>query len=427
MFERQQFKKLRDRAEEILNKGVRKNETLNNQNIYELARDLHLYQIELELQNEDLLKAQCELEESRDKYVDLYELAPVGYFTLNENGLIVEVNNTGADLLGVEKYSLINRSFSRYIAPNYQDIFYHHRLSAFKEMVTKSCEIKLLRRGGSLFYVQLESKALINHKTGNKQLLTFVTDITRRIQSQELMHQLYLKMSHIDRISSMGELTSTITHELTQPLFIIQNYLHGCIQRLQSGHFQIDALLHAIQQAEKQTHRATEIILRMKNFTCKGILAQELSNIDILIQETITLINYEIGEFPITIQYKPGCHLPDVMLDKIHIQQVILNLARNAIEAMRDDHTPQPMLIIETDSPSNEWVTISIVDHGPGFSLDIFHKLFEPHFTTKSYGIGLGLAVSRTIIEAHGGQLLAVLNPTRGASFKFTLPVSIPT
>ncbi len=120
--------------------------------------------------------------------------------------------------------------------------------------------------------------------------------------------------------------------------------------------------------------------------------------------------------------YESVNSLPLVKLDKLHIQQVILNLARNSIEAMRDANTKEPKLFIEVRLVNNNVIEITILDNGPGFEQALAHKLFEPHFTTKTYAMGLGLSVSRTIVEKHGGQLTAQVNASGGAYFQMTLP-----
>ena len=174
----------------------------------------------------------------------------------------------------------------------------------------------------------------------------------------------------------------------------------------------------------QQLSRMSDYILHMKNFRYKGNDDRQATCIDEMINGAIDLIKTEISELPVNIRYRKNKNTPQVMVDKLYIQQVIMSLARNAIEAIRDADIEDPKVTIEVNQLSEQQVEISILDNGPGFATHEAHKLFDPNFTTKPYGMGLGLTVSRSIIESHGGNLSADLNPTYGACFKFTLPVS---
>jgi PAS domain S-box-containing protein len=415
-----QIKDLKQRAEVVFNSNI-------NEYIFQDKRDsdfnknLKLYEIELELQNEDLRNTQLALEEANQKYIHLYELAPVGYFTLNQNGIIMEVNEAGAQLLGMKKYNVLNKSFSRYVAADSQDMFITYQKNLFEDVSLQMIEIKLLKKGGQIFHAQLNSRAILNPLTNSNELLTFVTDITSRKENEIHLQQYQQKVSSQDRYNSLNELSSVISHELNHPLGVIANYLQGCIRRLESGKFKIAELLAALKSATQQSHRAAEIILRMKNLKYKGAVSKETICIDSMMDETIMLIKYEIIDFPVSVHYRPLHQSLNITLDKVQIQQVILNLARNAIEAMRDANVSHPRLIIEINQFSIDTIEINIIDNGPGFSQEISHKLFDPHFTTKPYGIGLGLAVSRSVVEAHGGSLLIKSNQLGGVCATFTL------
>jgi PAS domain S-box-containing protein len=423
MIQNNQFPDLKIRAQKMLG-GRCKSKPIVDHDVYQLIEELALYQAELEVQNEDLIKIQIELSESRNKYIDLYEFAPIGYFTFNPDGLIIELNHAGAKLLGMQKNELINRCFSRYIAPEYQAIFSQYRLRVIKEVSSYTYELKLLRWSGPSFYAQLESKMVEDSSTGDKHVLTFITDITHRKHTEESLHQQQIKMAAIDRMRSMNELVSTLAQEQNHAITMINNYVYGCIRRFETGKYDVAEMLNAMKNIEKQARNLAEIILRMKNFTSKGSFRYELANINTLVKETLSLANYEMLGFFVTVYCEYNAELPELKLDKSHIQQVILNLARNSIEAMRDARICEPKLVIEitlSNTRANT-IEIGIFDNGPGLSNDIRDKLFEPYFTTKSYGLGLGLTVSRTIVEKHGGELIAQSNYSGGACFRFTLP-----
>ena len=413
----QQMKKLQQRARAFIAEDSSQPSFSSDR---KLEADLHLHKIELELQNAELRESEILREEILNKYQNLYNLAPVAYFILDHACLIQEVNQAGADLFHLEKASLVNKCFSRYVAPDSQLIFSGYKTNAFTTMETISTEVKLLSRNHAIFYAEMEGKAVINPATDKKEFFMFVTNISDRKETEKNSLNAQHELAKNDRHNSLNQLASTIAHELNNPLAVILNYVQGCIRRIENGNFQADELLNALKATAKQSTRASEIILRLKNFKNQGILKTEIVCIDSMIKEVIKLMQYEMADYPLEILYRSS-KLPDVKVDRVHIQQVILNMTRNAVEALRDANIENPRLIIETNRISKDEIEISVIDNGPGFEVESVHQFFDPHFTTKNYGIGLGLAVSQSVIKAHGSELVAKLNPTGGACFSFTL------
>ena len=186
---KKQFSGMRKRAEEVLCRRSEDLQTLPGEDIKTLIHELQVHQIELDMQNDELRKTQAELEESRSKYLDLYDFAPIGYFTFDQKGLILEVNLVGADLLGMERSYLLKRGFSRFIAPDYQDAFYLHRRRVFESTAKQTCELKLTKKDGTPFYAQLESMAVQDAPGHYNQLRTTVTDVTWRKQAEKEMQE----------------------------------------------------------------------------------------------------------------------------------------------------------------------------------------------------------------------------------------------
>ncbi len=282
MIETRQFNDLRRRAEDVLKN--RKKKAFPDQDIYQIVEELNLYQIELEIQNEDLIKTQIELQASHNRYVDLYNLAPIAYFTFDSDGLIIDVNLAGLDLLGMKKHVLINRCFSRYIVPEFQTIFSQYRKQALKEALPQSCELKLLRWSGPSFDAQIECKSIQDTSTGQKQLLMCITDITSRKAMEQSMHLQQVKMASIYRMRSMNEQIYSIAHNQNHSLAVMDNYIYGCIRRLELGKFNAEELLQTLKKVAQQSRVLANIILQMKNFVSKTIFRYESANIDTLIK-----------------------------------------------------------------------------------------------------------------------------------------------
>jgi len=413
--------KLLIRAEELVQEKTYEKKTFSYNDVYKLLHQLDVANIALKLHDDELQDALLKIDQLQHHYNDLYDFVPFGYFTFNLNGIILEVNESGAKLIGLDKSQIVHRNLSRYIAPNYQHVFLQHLQTMLNESSEQLCELKLVRKNGPLFDAQVNSKVVVNAVNNEKYILSFITDITHRKQYEEYLHSQQNKIANIDRQISLEKLASILAHELNHPLGVIANYLHGCIRRVESNNFNIKDILNAIKQSTEQLNRANEIILRMKKFTCKGDLQCEIHNIEALLKEAVALVSYEINENAVNIHYQISKNIPPIWVDKIHIQQVIINLIRNAIEAMYDAKTVAPKIILEVNQVSKNVIEILIIDNGPGIESHNIHQLFNSTFTTKTYGIGIGLAVSRSIIEAHQGKLTAENHITGGACFKISL------
>jgi PAS domain S-box-containing protein len=405
---------LENLAEELLKILPIENVSIFKNGMSEFINQFKQDQADLNIKKEAQWKSSIELQ---NKYNALFDFSPLGYFIIDHNGLIIHANTSAANLLGLKKDSLFDKMFSRYIAPDSQKDFSQFQSKALKLQSLQKSEIKIMKRKNSIFYAQIHGKSIIN-ALGKNELLIIINKASNLKQSEDLAY------SHpTDGIMYKHELSLTFVKEMNEPISIISNFLHGCIHRLETGNFKPENLLQSMRQATEQLHRTSEVILHMKNFACKGILNYELVNLDTLIKDIIALTKKEIEEYPVEINYRPMNGLPKIMLDRIYIQHAILNLARNAIEAMREGSIAYPKLIIEINRPSKEIIEINIIDNGPAFKLETAHQLFDPHYTTKPYGIGLGLITSRHIVESHGGKLCVELYSTCGACFKILLPI----
>ncbi len=244
-----------------------------------------------------------------------------------------------------------------------------------------------------------------------------VLDKKARLRGQQL--------AHVFRLSTMEEMASGMAHEISQPLAAIVNYTRGCVRHLEKNHYDHDQLKNVMEKAATQAERAGEIIQRLKNFFCKGQLIKTSCMMNNVIRETTSLMKNELMQSKTKIEFDFDKNIPLIFIDKIQIQQVMLNLIQNAIESMTQNHIKEKRIHIHTITASSETIETTITDSGPGFSKEVINKVFMPFFTTKAHGRGMGLAICRSIIEAHGGEF--TINPnTSGKSWiRFSLPISI--
>jgi C4-dicarboxylate-specific signal transduction histidine kinase len=251
-------------------------------------------------------------------------------------------------------------------------------------------------------------------------------EMTERKRMEEWMQQHHQDLAHVERINSMGELASALAHELNQPLAAISAYTHGCVRRLEANNYKSEEIVKIMKLVTEQAERAGEIIHRMKNFAKKGKLSLETVDINILIKDTLTLMQQELKRHRVVINFEIDNDLPNLSLDTIQIQQAITNIIRNAIQAMQEAHITKPKVFISSHMIGDtNTMEINIIDNGPGLSVEDPELILMPNFTTKKSGMGMGLSISRTVIEAHGGKLTAKNNNEGecGAWFQITIPV----
>jgi PAS domain S-box-containing protein len=250
------------------------------------------------------------------------------------------------------------------------------------------------------------------------------TEMREHARSEERILQLQAELSHISRLSMIGEMTSELGHELNQPLAAINNYAQGCIRRIQGGQADTAGLVDALQRISREAARASDIIARFRRFAKKEELRRDWVNIDALVCDAVRLSELDSAKHGVDVELHLSGVMPQVFIDAIQIQQVMVNLIRNAIEATLETADGGKYVSVQVSSPEKDRIKVSIVDNGHGLLADSVDHLFHPFFTTKTNGLGMGLSLSHRIIQAHGGELSAHQNEDRGMTFFFVLPVA---
>jgi two-component system sensor kinase FixL len=274
------------------------------------------------------------------------------------------------------------------------------------------------RKDGSTFPMELSVGEM---RSGNQRFFTgFIRDLTERQQTEARLQELQSELVHISRLTAMGEMASALAHELNQPLSAISNYLKGSRRLLEASSDERSSMMReAMDKANEQTLRAGQIIRRLRDFVARGESEPRVESITKLVEEASALALVGAKERAVRVRFRfaPGIDL--VLADKVQIQQVLLNLMRNAVEAMEDSDRRE--LMVSATIADHDMVCISVSDTGTGLAPEMTSQLFQPFVTTKQHGMGVGLSISRTIIESHGGQIWAEPNPEGGTVFHFTL------
>ncbi|MES9958257.1 MAG: ATP-binding protein, partial [Sedimenticola sp.] len=280
------------------------------------------------------------------------------------------------------------------------------------------------KRDGSSFPVEYTSTPLRDEHEGVVGSVVVFRDISERKQAEEEARQHQMDLAHVARLSTMGEMASGIAHEINQPLTAIATNAHACIRMLEAGGEQNERIADVIEKIGSQAERAGEIIRQLRQFVRKEQPQLSAVNLNELIDEVVTLLKPEARRADVRIELDLEQEISTVLAQHIQIDQVILNLARNAIEAMEDMLKGNRVLTITTRQGGKNAVIVTVADTGPGLSEEVREQVFNPFVTTKPSGMGLGLSISQGIIDAHKGRLYVDSNPGEGAVFRFMLPVT---
>ena len=275
------------------------------------------------------------------------------------------------------------------------------------------------RKDGSTFPMKL---AVGEMSTGGKRFFTgFIRDLTELEESAARLQEIQTELARLSRLNEMGEMASTLAHELNQPLSAIANYVHGCAHMLRNSTDEnAERLREAMKEAGQQSLRAGQIIKHLREFVTKGETEQAPHNVRELVEEAGALALVGSREKGVRTVFDFASHPELVLVDRIQIQQVLTNLMRNAVEAMKD--TTRKELRVTIAPRDNNEVILLVEDSGPGIAPEIAPNLFKPFTTSKAGGMGIGLSISKRIVEAHGGEMTVSESPLGGARFSFTLP-----
>ena len=292
--------------------------------------------------------------------------------------------------------------------------------------VRESCDLEMDYRivlaDGSLRYLQSLGHPVTGANNVVNGFIGTVMDVTDRKLSEDALHKAHAELAHVTRAMTMGELAASIAHEVNQPLGAIVTNGHACVHLLSREAPDLDKSREVVERIIRDGMRASEVIRRIRDFLHKTPSENGPLNINEPIQEVIGLVRKELLISRIELKAQLAADLPPVLGDRIQLQQVILNLILNARDAMSGAQTNSRELRITSGRNSDGAVRVSVRDSGPGFKPKDIERIFDPFFTTKAEGMGLGLSISRTIIEAHGGTLSAAQNKDQGATIQFILP-----
>ena len=431
---RDKFSNLRDRAEAFLTKTPSAIKEILPQDVKNLVEELQIHQVELEMQNEELRRAQLELEEARDRFSDLYEFAPVGYFTISYKGLIQEANLRGATMLGVERRQLIGQPFTRFITADTQDVFYHHRQKLIETRSKQSFELKLWKKDGTEFHAQLEC-VMVEDDEGNIECFrAAVSDIQERKRAEEEKTRLEDQLQRVNKMEALGLMAGGVAHDLNNILSGIVSYPELLLLDLPED----SPLRNPIKTIQESGMRAADVVEDLLTIA-KGVASRkEVLNLNTIVSEYLDSAEYleqEKNHSFVDLKTKLAPDLLNVNGSSTHMMKTLMNLVVNALEAIEGSGT----VIISTanryldeslkgyeEVRTGEYAVLIVSDDGSGISPEDLERIFEP-FYTKSVmgrvGTGLGLAVVWNTVQDHKGYI-NVKSSEKGTVFELYFPVT---
>ncbi|MEE8155620.1 MAG: PAS domain S-box protein [Phycisphaerales bacterium] len=368
-------------------------------------------------------QAEEALRESEVKYRELFESAHDVICLVDGEGKIVDINRRGELLTDYSRAELRQMNvLDQLVVPEDHAVGKQVLKRAVPE-AEHVYEVRWRTKQGKI--VHFEGASTYRFSASGEFMSTRCTlrDITERKRAEEHARQLQADLAHMSRLSSMGEMAAGLAHELNQPLTVITNYAQGCVRRLKSNAISGDELENVLSRIATQAQRSSSIIRGLGNLVRKSSARRTDIDVNQSIIDVAEMANAEATQHHAKARFELEPNLPLVKADQTQLQQVILNLVQNGCEATEDTPESKRAVTVRTKRRSDTELEISVVDNGRGIPESLAERLFEPFFTTKAHGIGMGLAISRSIVESHGGRLWVTPNRGEGTTFHFTLPI----
>lgn len=370
-------------------------------------------------------KAEEELRAARDQAQRYLDIACVMFVALDEQGNITLVNQRACEILGYCERDLVGKNWFETCLPEaVREGAYavYRKLMAGHAELADNRENVVLTREGEPRLIVWRNTMLRDDKGRITGTLSSGEDVTDRRLAEDERRQLQADLAHIGRVHTVGEMAATLAHEINQPLYAIANYVRGVNRRINRGNLDLDQLADVMDRVSHEVDRAAGIISHLREFVRKGRPRRSTVDIRKLVDDVMKLLEADIRRNRITVNRQLDDDIPVVSADPVQIQQVVVNLIRNAVDAMSEVPDERRVLTIAARSTRDKTVEIAVSDNGNGVPTEIDESIFDAFFSTKDEGLGIGLAISRTIVEAHDGRLWAVSNQPQGTTFFFTIP-----
>jgi two-component system, LuxR family, sensor kinase FixL len=363
---------------------------------------------------------------ARERHLQsILETVPDAMIVIDEQGLMQSFSTAAERLFGFQASEVIGHNVSLLMPEpdrsRHDGYLERYRSTGERHIIGVGRVVTGRRKDGSTFPMHLSVGEM--HAGSERHFTGFVRDLTERQETQTKLQELQSELVHVSRLTAMGEMATTLAHELNQPLAAISNYLRGSRRLLEArGDPGLATVQDALGKGAEQALRAGQIIRRLRDFVTRGETEKRVERLSKLVEEASALALVGARERGVRVELTIGPEVDMVIVDRVQVQQVLVNLLRNAMDAMQDASRRE--LSISVVPVGGDMVEVAVADTGPGISDEIKAKLFQPFVTSKQHGMGVGLSISRTIVESHGGNLWAEPHEGGGAIFRFTVPAA---
>ncbi len=341
---------------------------------------------------------------------------------LDEKATFLYVSPACRSMLGYEREEMIGRCAFDFVheedlptlLPQWNSLErLHHALGTYR----------IRRADGEYVWFETRGQRRPAKQGHGFEVIATSRDVTDRMEAARKLRQRELELAHAERLGTMGQMAAELAHELNQPLQAISNFAEAAMHWVDHPTDNLEPLRRWTGQISQQARRAGEVVRRILNFVRKGELDPSAFDLTTCVRGLQPLLDVAARSHSAKIEYRLSSELPEVVADQLLIEQVVVNLFRNALEAMLEQPVERRIVTIETFRADDEKVGLAIQDRGRGLATEEVDRLFEPYFTTKSDGTGMGLAICRSTIDAHQGRIWAENNELGGATFRFVLPI----
>ena len=366
-------------------------------------------------------RSQEALRISEQQWRDVFENNPTMYFMVNADHKVMAVNAFGAEQLGYSVDEIVGQSVEEVFIES-DRVPVQRELALCLQQLGRplTWQLRKTRKDGSVLWVRETARAVLRGE--QPVFLIACEDITAQKQAEEKLQQARANLTRINRLMLVGEMTASIAHEVNQPLTGVVAHAGTCLRWLEAQPPELEEGRRALQLVIRDSHRATEVISRIRELVSRVPPRKALLNIEEVIGEVLALVQGQLERSAVQLCTHFSPDLPSVPADRVQFQQVILNLIANAIEAMEEVHHRPRALRVEARCTDSREICVEVSDSGPGLNPDSLSHVFDSFYTTKPNGMGMGLSISRSIIEAHGGRLYVLPNEPCGALFRLALP-----
>ncbi len=372
----------------------------------------------------ELKRATSELLDSERRFRQLSAATFEG-IAIHQTGTILDANQAMADLFGYERADLIGMSRMNLIAPEQRDPMRQFIRTHVSDEDLPPYETMGLKRNGVKFPILIRGKAIpFDGRVGQ---VIAIQDITEGKRAAESRQKRLSDLAHFQRLSTMGELAAGLAHELNQPLSAISNYTLGCVRRLEKGSIEDTELIERLRQVAVQALRAGQIIARLRQFIKRREPRRTKIELADLLRESVEFVQIDLKQADVKCEVDIPDRLSTIEVDPVHFQQVVVNLIRNACEAIAEKRPTERKIVIQGRASDGDRLEVVVLDSAGSLTPGVLNMAFEHFFTTKPDGLGMGLAISRSLIEAQGGTLTADCGANGWTRFRFTVPTSTST